>query len=322
MILCLTHSGDYYTIDIVQQALQQQGVPVFRLNTDEFGVRYQLTYTLQASQAEYALHTNDQTIYASQITGVWYRKLWQLQLPNDLDTAWQPIFTREYQTHLQLFLNAICQVPWINDMHAARAVCNDKLQQLVAAQAAGLSVPKTIFSNDPDAVQAFFHRCNGEVVMKLHSALSRSMKGDGPSFPTTRLAAVDLAHLQTLAYCPMIFQQYIPKMYELRIVYIDGTFFTGKIPAEHQHITDWRTIVSAPISWQPYELPAPVQEKISKLMQGLQLSFGAIDMIKHTNGDYVFLEVNPFGEWGMLQKYLGYPIGETIAQKLINRIHA
>ena len=33
-----------------------------------------------------------------------------------------------------------------------------------------------------------------------------------------------------------------------------------------------------------------------------------------------FLEVNPQGEWGMLQRDLGLPIGEAIAIKLVNRI--
>jgi hypothetical protein len=33
-----------------------------------------------------------------------------------------------------------------------------------------------------------------------------------------------LEHLSDIAYCPMIFQPYIDKEYELRIVYIDGEF--------------------------------------------------------------------------------------------------
>jgi glutathione synthase/RimK-type ligase-like ATP-grasp enzyme len=43
-------------------------------------------------------------------------------------------------------------------------------------------------------------------------------------------------------------------------------------------------------------------------------------MIRRPDGEYVFLEVNPQGEWGMLQKYLGYPIAQTIAEKLVNKI--
>jgi glutathione synthase/RimK-type ligase-like ATP-grasp enzyme len=56
------------------------------------------------------------------------------------------------------------------------------------------------------------------------------------------------------------------------------------------------------------------------MMHELDLLFGSIDMIRHTNGDYVFLEVNPQGEWGMLQKFPDYPIGETIAEKLITAV--
>ena len=118
----------------------------------------------------------------------------------------------------------------------------------------------------------------------------------------------------------MIFQEYIPKQYELRIAYVDGEFFTGKVPGENNETTDWRTIRGRVVAWEPYELPAAVCEKITTLMQRLGLTFGAIDMIRNRSGEYVFLEVNPQGEWGMLQKDLDYPIGETIAKKLVTRI--
>ena len=72
--------------------------------------------------------------------------------------------------------------------------------------------------------------------------------------------------------------------------------------------------------WRPYQLPADVSDSIRKFMQSLQLSFSAIDMIRNTEGDYVFLEANPQGEWGMLQRDLNYPIAENIADKLINKI--
>jgi glutathione synthase/RimK-type ligase-like ATP-grasp enzyme len=320
MVLCITHSNDYYTIDIVQESLQQAGVRSFRLNTDEFGTRFQLTYTLQGGAPEYIISANGQTIMASQITAVWYRKLWELQVPEELDTAWRPVFINEYQTHQQIFLNALQDKPWINDLHTGRAVCQDKMLQLSVAQASGLCVPRTIFTNEAAVVQEFFKHCHGQVIMKLHNALSRSMKGDGPFFPTTRLTEDALPHLNSLVYCPMIFQEYIPKQYELRVIYVDGIFFTGKIDPEYNQVTDWRTIAGGPTIWQSYKLPLQERNRISAMMNRLGLSFGAIDIIRHTNNDYYFLEVNPFGEWGMLQKYLGHPIGETIAEKLITRI--
>jgi glutathione synthase/RimK-type ligase-like ATP-grasp enzyme len=52
-------------------------------------------------------------------------------------------------------------------------------------------------------------------------------------------------------------------------------------------------------------------------MAKLGLIFGAIDLIRTPAGEHVFLEVNPTGEWGMLERDLGYPISEAIADALL-----
>jgi glutathione synthase/RimK-type ligase-like ATP-grasp enzyme len=320
MVLCLTHSGDVYTIDIVQQSLERAGMPSFRLNTDEFALSYRLTYSLQDNQQENCLKINGREINASQISAVWYRKLWKLKVPENLDPAYHDIFNKEYRTYLQIFFDRIDHVPWMNSMSRDHATSNDKLLQLITAKEAGLQVPETIFTNDPGSIHKLFEKCKGNIIVKLHGSLSKSMEGNTAFFPTTKLSAADMDRLDELAYCPMIFQEFIPKAYELRIVYVDGEIFAGKIPVENTATTDWRALQGGRIQWQHYELPMHVQEKISAMMRSLGLTFGAIDMIKHTNGEYVFLEVNPQGEWGMVQKYLNYPIGETIAHKLITRI--
>jgi len=317
MVLCVTHSADFYTIDIVQQHLQKRGFASFRFNTDEFAAKYRFGFTLQ----EYELVAGKLSIRASQVQAVWHRKLWDIQLPDALDPAYRNAVTREYLTGRDLFFQSLQHLPWMNDLPAAHAVNNNKLQQLKVASAVGLTVPRTLFTNDPAAAIAFFNDCNGDIVVKLHNALSRSMRGDTPFFPTTRLMAGDEQHFDQLVYCPMILQEYIHKQYEIRIVYADGVFFTGKISTAGTEPADWRTMNSASAAWQPYELPLYIQEKLDALMRHLNLQFGAIDMIRQRpGGDYVFLEVNPQGEWGMLQKELGYPIGETIAEKLISRI--
>ena len=319
MVLCITHSKDYYTIDIVQQSLEQAGIPTFRLNSDEFAINYRLKYIFRDDVQQVVLEHNGRAIDASAISGVWYRKLWKLQTPADLDPGYHDVFIKEYQTYLQLFFNQLGHVPWMNDLQTDHIVGHDKLMQLSAARSAGLRVPDTVFTNDPAPIKELFERCEGNMVVKLHGALSKSMEGNTPFFPTTRLSAKDMQRLDELAYCPMIFQEYIPKAYELRIVYVDGDFFTGKIPHE-QDTTDWRALKGGNIEWQPYQLPEDVEENITRMMHNLGLTFGAIDMIRQPDGEYIFLEVNPQGEWGMLQKYLSYPIGETIAQKLITRI--
>jgi len=321
MILCITHSQDHYTIDLVQQHLEKLGYPSWRFNSDTFGTSYHIRYTVDKGPAQLRLHQQGRSIHAADISGVWYRKLWALNTPDQLDAAYLPVFNKEYNTSLHIFLDALRHKPWINKIAADHAVCSNKLWQLDAAQQSGLTVPHTLFSNQGDEVRAFYEQCQGNIIMKLHGALSRSMSGGGAFFPTTRVTAADLAQLDSLAYCPMIFQECVPKAYELRIAYADGAFYTGKINAaqDANGQTDWRA-ANAQLPWEPYELPSAIQEKIYALMQRLDLCFGAIDMIRRPDGEYVFLEVNPQGEWGMLQKYLGYPIAQTIAEKLVNKI--
>ncbi|WP_341837104.1 MvdC/MvdD family ATP grasp protein [Chitinophaga pollutisoli] len=317
MILCITHAQDTFTIDRVQQRLEELGYEGFRFNTDEFGTKYRLRYRLHASGPQYELRCGTRTIDARQIKGVWYRKMWDLQIPPSLDPTFVPAFLKEYRNSLHIFLDAL-KVPWINRMDTDHAVGANKLLQLNAARAAGLIVPQTLFSNHAEDAVRFFDDHGGNVVVKLHGALSKTMDGKGSFFPTTRLRKEDVPMLESLSACPMILQEYIPKERELRIIYIDGEFFTGSLRAPE--LADWRTANTTLVQWEPYELPPAAKDRVHVLMTALGLPFGAIDMIVKPNGEHVFLEVNPQGEWGMLEKYLDFPIAATIAEKLVNRI--
>ena len=324
MILCLSHTQDYYTIDIVQKALQELGQDVYRLNTDEFAHEITFDYTASASQAPtFAVQAKGRSFTSTDVTAVWYRKLWSIKPPPELDPQFQSIFYQEYTTMRDLFLDALRQVPWMNPLHQDHWVGGNKALQLELAQQSGLDIPASLFTNNAEQVAAFFRDpCQGKMITKLHGSLSRSMSGNAPFFPTTQIAEEDLERLDTLAYCPMIFQELIPKAYELRIAYVDGAFFAGKIDASDSQKgkTDWRVATDVPLSWQPYVLPDTVSHALDLMMREMGLLFGAIDMIRHTDGRYIFLEVNPQGEWGMLQRDLDYPIGQTIAQKLVARL--
>lgn len=323
MILCISHSNDFYTIDIVMERFKELGKEVFRLNSDTFSDQLQFEYSVNKQGVSVQLKQGDALISIEAIEAVYYRKLWHITLPDELHVDFQNIYFQEYTTMRSLFFDALRNLPWMNPMDIDHRIGENKLEQLSYARKAGLNIPESLFTNDPVKVNDFFYTvCKGNMIAKLHGSLSRSMKGDTPFFPTTRIRESDLDRLDTLAYCPMIFQQNIEKRYELRIIYIDGTFFTGKINALASEAgkTDWRAAKDIMPSWELYTLPESVCNALDTMMRDLGLYFGAIDMIRQTNGEYIFLEVNPQGEWGMIQRDLGYPIGQTIAEKLVARI--
>jgi glutathione synthase/RimK-type ligase-like ATP-grasp enzyme len=323
MILCISHSNDYYTIDIVIKRLKELGKEVFRLNSDDFSHQLNFDYTSNSEGVSVTIQTPDFTFSSKDIEAVWYRKLWGVALPEELEPSFQRIYLQEYTTMRNLFFESLKNVPWMNPMNEDHEIGENKLEQLRLASESGLEIPESLFTNDPKKVKDFFYNvCKGNMIAKLHGSLSRSMSGDTPFFPTTLIRESDLDNLDTLCYCPMIFQRLITKAYELRIVYVDGIFFTGKINAVNsaKGKTDWRIANDVSVAWEPYVLPENICNYLTIMMKKMGLYFGAIDMICQQEGQYLFLEVNPQGEWGMIQRDLGYPIGETIAEKLVARI--
>lgn len=315
MILCITHSQDFYNIDLFFDYLQSKNIPFFRLNSDD------LSHHMKLSLTDDSFIITDEAgnkINSKDIKAVWHRKSWNIAIPEDLDENYAAVFLNEYESLRFNLFTALEHLPWINPLQAERKIESNKILQLTLAKKNNLIIPETLFSNDEEAVKEFFHQfCQGKAIAKLHGTISKSMNGQ-EMISTLLFDEDNLKQLSDIAVCPMIFQPYIEKEYELRIVYLNGEFFTGKI--NNKVHTDWR-ISQAEFFWEPYELPKNIEENLSLMMQEMGLVFGAIDMIKSTNGNYYFLEVNPQGEWGMLQKELDFPIAQRIADYLINRIH-
>jgi glutathione synthase/RimK-type ligase-like ATP-grasp enzyme len=117
----------------------------------------------------------------------------------------------------------------------------------------------------------------------------------------------------------MMFQERIPKEIELRVMYVRGTLFPGAIDARHSAAgsTDWRGATPAECRWARIAVPDDVAHGLDTLMTTLGLASGAIDLIRTPSGEHVFLEVNPTGEWGMLERELDLPISEAIADALL-----
>mgnify|MGYP000874440113 CR=1 FL=1 len=70
----------------------------------------------------------------------------------------------------------------------------------------------------------------------------------------------------------------------------------------------------------PFKIPIEISNKIIKLMKKLKIICGSIDMIYTPKGEYVFLEVNPIGQFQWLSQNCNYYIEREIANHLIGKI--
>jgi MvdC family ATP-grasp ribosomal peptide maturase len=317
-VLLLTHSADFYTIELVAAALSRRGARTFRLDTDRFPSTVKLSAHTGNDCALHLITDAGAQVSSAEIRAVWLRKLWTPRMDSDLDERYREMCIRESVAALDGFLDALHDARWVNEIQREREAEN-KLRQLRLAAQAGLRIPRTLVTNDPAAVRQFYDETEGRMVAKLLRPLTASMNADSLFVYTSRVREEDLADAATLRHSPMIFQELIPKAFELRVAWVDGEAFTGALDASgtSRGQTDWRRAAPEECRWRKGELPVEVMSGLRRLMSELGLVFGAIDLICTPAGEYVFLEVNPGGEWGMLERDLGLPIAESIARALL-----
>lgn len=308
-MLLLSHSQEPFCTDRVAGALARRGVLARRLDTDEFPRALPLSAELDPRGGARLLLDEAQL----EVDAVWLWRVWPPQLDERLPAAQREAATRESLTAFRGLLDLLADVPWIDAIDPNRCAEN-KTRQLRLAARLGLSIPPTLITADPEAARRFFFAHDSQVITKLQTSLGHSMAGGG-GLPTRLLRVEDLDALAGLRHCPMMFQRYVPKQWELRIAWVDGHAFVGALDGQLCGV-DWRYESSA--SWKPHTLPPAIHDRLAQLMTALGLRQGAIDMIVEPSGDYVFLEVNPHGEWGMLERDLELPIAAAIADALIH----
>ena len=304
-VLLLTHSGDFYTIDLVSQALARRGFRPIRFDTDLFPSSIKLSARAGDERPTHFFTEAGEQICTGEVRAVWMRKLWSPRMADDLDERYRLMCVGESVAALEGFLDAFHDARWVNDPQCQRAAEN-KQRQLRLATHAGLHVPRTLVTNDPAAAREFFAETKGETVAKLLRPVAVSMDADASFVYTNRVREEDLDGADALRHSPMVFQELIPKACELRVACVAGETFAGALDASATSgkYTDWRRAAAEECRWQKAELPTEVESGLLALMSELGIVFGAADLICTPSGEYVFLEVNPGGEWGMLERDL------------------
>ncbi|MEO8517102.1 MAG: MvdC/MvdD family ATP grasp protein, partial [Flavobacterium sp.] len=130
MILCITHSNDYYTVDIVIKRLKELGKEVCRFNSDDFSHQLNFDYTSNAEGTVVSMQAPDFSFSSKEIEAVWYRKLWGIKSPSELDTSFHKMYFQEYTTMRNLFFESLKNVPWMNPMNEDHEIGENKLEQL------------------------------------------------------------------------------------------------------------------------------------------------------------------------------------------------
>ncbi|HMW02377.1 MAG TPA: ATP-dependent carboxylate-amine ligase, partial [Acidobacteriota bacterium] len=125
--------------------------------------------------------------------------------------------------------------------------------------------------------------------------------------------------LKAVTHAPCLFQEYIPKKVELRITVVGRKIFAAEIHSQQSQRSkdDWRRYDIANTPYLKHRLPEAIKIKCQQLVRELGLVFGCIDMIVTPDNRYVFLEINPNGQWGWIEELTQLPICANLAEMLI-----
>lgn len=238
---------------------------------------------------------------AGDVTAVWYRRPRSIRVPGLVHEHDRSYAYNECSELYSGFSFAPRDAFWVNPI-ASQTTSSNKVLQLRLARAMGLTVPETLVSNVPSEVRSF---------VAGHCAVYKPMRGaswlvDGKVHGTytTPVSPEDLPGDELLRACPGIYQSLVKKCYEVRVQFFGHTCIAVKIDSSAMEYGeyDWRRhqATSNPNA-ERIDPPASVTDLCLAMMRELGIVSGAFDFIVDEKGDWVFLEVNPVGQFAFLE---------------------
>lgn len=319
-MLIITNDHDEHA-DAVIKELHRRAVPVFRFHPEEFTEAASISMEICNGRIDGEIRTAHQRVAFHDICAAWYRRSRRLFAPlpslnllyGDLEN-----FVRVQSSATLSGLFAGLETLWVGQPHKLRQA-EVKAVQLAEASKAGLATPATLISNDPERAAVFVEALRDTDCAIKPLVATRVDSEEGARLALTTILPRGHA-LDSVARAPSIFQPYIEKAYELRCVVMGERIFTAKLDSQAHESTrkDWRAgaLEEEKVKYEVFDLPERVEAAIHRLMRSFEINFASIDLIVTPDGEFVFLDLNPNGQWLWLEEELGLPLVAGMADLL------
>jgi len=317
MNLVLTRAHDLHT-DLVINSLERKGSQCIRFETPNFPQKVGVTISCPSPGHDLScLQINGQHIDLGRVRTVWFRRPDPPIPAPSLDAESQEFARSESRLALEALWHLLRDRFWVNPYDSCCAA-RLKPYQLQVARTVGFRVPRTLITNNPSEAASFFQRCKGLMIYKALNTHSREKRGITNGVYTSAVSESDLtSRLSEISVAPCIFQECIPKKAEFRVTVIGQRIFTVEIQSqETSHSTlDWRRNIGS-VSYQSSQLPDFIVVKIHEMLRRMDLVFGCFDFILTPNDEFVFLELNPNGQWYFVEEGTGMPLLDSFTEML------
>ena len=324
MILIYTNKEDSHPTNVIKY-LTEWNVPVFRLNTESLLTDYQFSWWCDASGCDFHIRNirNDKEMFGHQLSAVWDRRAMvptELPLHNIKEEIDK--FNLEEAHGFLSFLRY-----YMKDVYSIGNIVEDrpadsKMLQLALAIRLGMQTPSTCFANYKAPIAQF--------ALNFPDLSLKSICGDGifvggeeeyvfyaqKAKSEDVMAQPEEVFSQTVSFV----QNYVEKQYELRITVIGDDVVACKIDSQLQEDAtgkiDWRQGYEHGLRHEIISVPNNITEFCRVFLKEMKLNFGCFDFIVTPEGEYVFLECNPNGQWLWIELLTGFDLSKIMAKHL------
>ncbi|MFI7690100.1 MvdC/MvdD family ATP grasp protein [Nonomuraea sp. NPDC049655] len=319
-VLVLTCDGDVHA-DRVRELLVRRGVRTTVFDNGDYPARAHVELAYDGrGRTRRLLHTGSDTLDLDSVTTMWWRRPRPPAAhPAVTDPAVAAYTAQEATAVLSGLWESLPCRP-VPGRESALTRARHKPSQLTLAAELGFEIPETLITSRADALWDFHNRHDGHIITKAigqpwvedlaggHSVLRKC------EFVSGR----DLAYAEGLRFCPVIAQPYVRKRMELRVTVVGRRTFTAEIHSQvsNRASVDWRSYDLGATPHAVHPLPDEIADRCVALTERLGLVYGAIDLILTPDGRYVFLEINPNGQWLWIEDLTGLPISQALCDLL------
>lgn len=336
MICILSQSVFEPTTEAVIDWLRFWLIPFVRLNVDDIKTA-PLSITLDAQGTVLSCQAGNIPVDPSRIKVVWYRR-WgpyseQSQNGKALfvgviqEDVWEKNVVsavvhlrRELRVVGTFIFDCLSSARWLS--HPLTSTLN-KLQVLRLASECGIDIPKTLVSSDRTALATFVSKHDRVITKPIGDGVVFELGGSSFFSYTSVVNEDPFTRNGNDLVFPTLLQECLNKQYEIRAFFLDGDFYSMAIfsQSDQQTNVDFRRYqYRRPNRTVPFRLPEDLSDKLALLLRKLDLETASIDLVRTAEGRFVFLEINPVGQFGMVSYPCNYHLEHHVASALATRM--
>jgi len=323
MILIIT-DRDEPTTDLILEWLTFMQKEFVRISADTFLDILKIYKSEDGLlEAVFRVHLKQQgkiqTIDTKNIKSYWYRRSRLVvtvpfieSVDKEISDMFNNYIREEYKVTLSVIYKILEQKKCINKFSDSIDVC--KLYNLQIAEKCGLKVPDSFVCRTKEDLKKFNDKYKGNIITKPIGDSSVFFK-KGLHCYTTKVQIDDVPKSFALS----LFQENILKEFELRIFYFDNTFYSSAVLSQNSSSTkiDLKNVRrDSPNRVLPFNLPSDVEKKLFYFFKKINMSCGSVDMIYSKKHEFIFLEVNPIGQFEQVSIPCNYNLFKKIADFL------